>query len=276
MSIYRRWKAFFCLLFIPAVDRWLFIFILLFCRLASTGRSSTWVTEISTVNGLVAPPCEIHQNIERQQPHPNSPATGPATPVRGIQHLPHILPPPPPAPSCTSSAAINASAQVATANASPYCSPGRSIGTVEHDERIWSEILERSLSSSSLHHLQRLHRSHSDEDDDNVGNGNRSIRMMTDSRASSYQDKRRNGNPPGNWHVWNAKLRLWISRTILFPPRLKFLNGRFFNSKKAHIENGIDDRERTEKINPVLIRIHIRSAISLLSSRFGWLTQLLV
>jgi hypothetical protein len=130
------------------------------------------------------------------KPHPNSPATEPTTPVRGIQHLPHIFLPPPP------SSVINAAVQVMAA--SPCCSPGRSIGTVEHDERIWSEILERSLSSNSLHHLHRLHRNHDDDDDD----GNRSSQVLEDSMrtpAASYQqqqeEKRRNGKPLGNWHV---------------------------------------------------------------------------
>lgn len=165
--------------------------------LASTGRSSTWATEISTVNGLAAPPCEIHPNIGSTfvnviKPHPNSPATGPPTPIRGVQHLPQIFLPPPP----SSVAAV----QVV---ASPCCSPGRSVGTVEHDERIWGEILERSLSSTSLHHLHRLHRNHDDEDDDD--GGNRSTRVVDSTRtpAASYQqqEKRRNGKPPGNWHV---------------------------------------------------------------------------
>lgn len=174
-------------LVIPSVDR--------FISLASTGRSSTWATEISTVNGLAAPPCEIHPNIERQphKPHPNSPATRPTTPVRCIQHLSHILPPPPTA---------VASVQVV---ASPCCSPGRSlVSTVEQDERIWSEILERSLSSSSLHHLQRLQRNHDDEDDEDEDDGNNRPTSRVAERATSttpHQDKRRNGNPPGNWHV---------------------------------------------------------------------------
>ncbi|EFX89957.1 hypothetical protein DAPPUDRAFT_232187 [Daphnia pulex] len=165
-----------------------------------TRRSSTWATEISTVNGLAAPPCEIHPNMGNTfvnviKPHPNSPATGPTTPIRGIQHLPQIFLPPPP------SSIINAAVQVV---ASPCCSPGRSVGTVEHDERIWGEILERSLSSNSLHHLHRLHRNHDDEDDDD---GNRSSRVVDSARtpaaaSSSYQpEKRRNGKPPGNWHV---------------------------------------------------------------------------
>ncbi|XP_046632086.1 trace amine-associated receptor 9-like [Daphnia pulicaria] len=163
-----------------------------------TRRSSTWATEISTVNGLAAPPCEIHPNVGSTfmnviKPHPNSPATGPTTPIRGIQHLPQIFLPPPP------SSVINAAVQVV---ASPCCSPGRSVGTVEHDERIWGEILERSLSSNSLHHLHRLHRNHDDEDDDD---GNRSSRVVDSARtpaAASYQqEKRRNGKPPGNWHV---------------------------------------------------------------------------
>jgi hypothetical protein len=179
--------------------------------LASIGRSSTWATEISTVNGLAAPPCEIHPNVGSTfvnviKPHPNSPATGPTTPIRGIQHLPQIFLPPPP------SSVINAAVQVV---ASPCCSPGRSVGTVEHDERIWGEILERSLSSNSLHHLHRLHRNHDDEDDDD---GNRSSRVVDSARtpaAASYQqEKRRNGKPPGNWHVWRGTRQraLWIFR----------------------------------------------------------------
>ncbi|KZS15243.1 Trace amine-associated receptor 8B [Daphnia magna] len=162
-----------------------------------TRRSSTWATEISTVNGLAGPSCEIHPSIERQQPkpHPNSPVTGPTTPIRGVQYLPNILPPPPP-PS------VKGSVQVV---ASPCCSPGRSIGAVDHDERIWSEILERSLSSSSLHHLHRLQRNH-DDDEENDLCSNQPSRVLDPTRTSvamSYQqEKRRNGKPPvGNWHV---------------------------------------------------------------------------
>lgn len=62
-------------------------------------------------------------------------------------------------------------------------------GMPDHDERIWSEILERSLSSNSLHHLQRLQRCHDDDEDE----------LQNVPVVQYHRDKRRNGNPPCNW-----------------------------------------------------------------------------
>ena len=66
---------------------------------------------------------------EVHRPHNNSPATRPTSPIRNVN---------------LSSTAI------------------------DQDERMWGEILERSLSSGSLHHLHRLNSDHHDNGPPNI------------------------------------------------------------------------------------------------------------
>lgn len=74
-----------------------------------------------------------------------------------------VVPPPPPPPASSSAA-------------------GR-FSPIEQGERIWGEILERSLSSGSLHRLQR-------------------IGQQIGADGCHDDDRRRNGKLPGNnWAV---------------------------------------------------------------------------
>jgi len=84
---------------------------------------------------------------EVHRPHNNSPASRPTSPIRNLN---------------VSSTAI------------------------DQDERVWGEILERSLSSGSLHHLHRLYGDHLDNGSSNI-----------ETTAASWNNKR----PDTNWPV---------------------------------------------------------------------------
>lgn len=95
---------------------------------------------------------------EVHRPHNNSPASRPTSPVRNLN---------------VSSTAI------------------------DQDERVWGEILERSLSSGSLHHLHRLYGDHLDNGSSNI-----------ETTAASWNNKR----PDTNWPVTPKSRPQIISR----------------------------------------------------------------
>ena len=142
------------------------------------------MTDVSAVNGLqmtrtpsgvatitVTTPCEIHHRPNNLQA-----SGGSATSIRDV--VIQQLPPPPPPPSAAAVSVLISPVSITRSTSSRR---------IEQDERVWGEILERSLSSGSLHHLQRIQRQNQQQggrhdDDDEV-------------------DRRRNGKPPGNWPI---------------------------------------------------------------------------